>query len=76
MIPTLFAIMLINFVVIHIAPGGPVEQVIAELSGIGGDITERVSRSGSGETLEQVRSQSGVLGTQSGSSKYRGAQWP
>ena len=74
MIPTLFAIMLINFVVIHIAPGGPVEQVIAELSGIGGEITERVSRSGSGETLEQVRSQSGALGRQSGSSKYRGSQ--
>ena len=28
-IPTLFAIMVVNFAVIQIAPGGPVEQVIA-----------------------------------------------
>ena len=33
MIPTLFGIMLINFIVIQSAPGGPVEQAIAELSG-------------------------------------------
>jgi microcin C transport system permease protein len=30
-IPTLFGIMLLNFVVIQFAPGGPVEQLIAEL---------------------------------------------
>ena len=55
MIPTLFAIMVINFVVIHIAPGGPVEQVIAELTGVGGDIVERATRTGTGETLEKPR---------------------
>lgn len=32
-IPTLFATMVINFTIIQIAPGGPVEQAIAELTG-------------------------------------------
>ncbi len=74
MIPTLFAIMLINFIVIHIAPGGPVEQIIAELSGIGSDITERVTRSGTGETVLQSDSQEALGAARSANSKYRGAQ--
>ena len=56
MIPTLLAIMMINFAVIQIAPGGPVEQVISQLTGIGSDITERVTRTGTSETLTSVRS--------------------
>jgi microcin C transport system permease protein len=35
-IPTLFGIIAINFVVIQFAPGGPVEQMLAELKGRGG----------------------------------------
>jgi microcin C transport system permease protein len=35
-IPTLFGIIAINFVVIQFAPGGPVEQMVAELRGKGG----------------------------------------
>ncbi len=31
-IPTLFGILLINFVIIQAAPGGPVEQMIAKLA--------------------------------------------
>ncbi len=68
MIPTLFAIMVINFVVIHVAPGGPVEQIIAQITGEGADITERVTRSGTGETTARV--DPGLATT----SKYRGAQ--
>src|SRR5579864_8864465 len=34
-IPTLFGIITINFVVVQFAPGGPVEQMIAELHGKG-----------------------------------------
>ena len=30
-IPTLFGILLINFIIIQAAPGGPVEQAIAKL---------------------------------------------
>jgi hypothetical protein len=33
MVPTLFGIMLVAFVIIQFAPGGPVERVIAQLSG-------------------------------------------
>ena len=67
MIPTLLAIMMINFAVIQIAPGGPVEQVISQLTGIGSDITERVTRTGTSEILTSVRSDGSR-------SKYRGAQ--
>jgi microcin C transport system permease protein len=67
-IPTLFAIMVINFVVIHVAPGGPVEQIIAQITGEGADITERVTRTGTGETQVSVDQGPGATG------KYRGAQ--
>jgi microcin C transport system permease protein len=68
MIPTLFAIMLINFVIIQTAPGGPVEQIIAQLTGQGAAITERVTQSGAGETM-------GAQATgASQPAKYRGAQ--
>jgi microcin C transport system permease protein len=33
MIPTIIGIMAISFAVIQFAPGGPVEQVIAQLTG-------------------------------------------
>jgi microcin C transport system permease protein len=46
MVPTLFGIMLINFIVIQFAPGGPVEQVIAELTQLSGGATERFSGGG------------------------------
>ena len=68
MIPTLFGIMLINFVVIQAAPGGPVEQAIAQLTGQGSSVTERVTHSGSGETLTQTSPVS------ENTSRYRGAQ--
>ncbi len=47
-IPTLFAIMVVNFVIVQAAPGGPVEQMIARLKGENVSATERVS-GGSGE---------------------------
>jgi microcin C transport system permease protein len=68
MIPTLLGIMLINSIVIETAPGGPVEQAIAQLTGEGSAITERITRAGTGETLGQVAS------LESAKSPYRGAQ--
>ncbi|MEE8204379.1 MAG: microcin ABC transporter permease, partial [Alphaproteobacteria bacterium] len=41
-VPTLFGIMVINFVVVQFAPGGPVEQVIAQLSGTVVGATARI----------------------------------
>ena len=67
MIPTLLAIMVINFVVIQIAPGGPVEQAMSQLTGIGSDITERVTRTGTSEILTSTRGDGSP-------NKYRGAQ--
>lgn len=34
-VPTLLCILLVNFVIVQAAPGGPVEQAIARLQGIG-----------------------------------------
>ena len=33
MIPTLLAIMVVNFIIVQAAPGGPVEQMIARFRG-------------------------------------------
>ena len=46
MIPTLFAIILVNFVIVQAAPGGPVDQLIAELKGTAGGTLARVSGGG------------------------------
>lgn len=43
MIPTLFGVLLINFVILQFAPGGPVEQILAQLRGVGADVAGRVS---------------------------------
>ncbi|KAA0875297.1 microcin C ABC transporter permease YejB [Nitrincola tapanii] len=61
-IPTLFGILLLNFLIIQLAPGGPVEQTLAHLQGIGdaGDRTGAAARSD--------------LAAGSDSSGYRGAQ--
>lgn len=52
MIPTLFGIMVVNFVIIQFAPGGPVEQVIATLSGGVSAATARIGGSELGETSD------------------------
>jgi microcin C transport system permease protein len=46
-IPTLFGIIAINFAVIQLAPGGPVEQAIAELKGRGGGVSSQLTGAGS-----------------------------
>lgn len=69
-IPTLLLIMLINFLVVQAAPGGPVEQMIANLTGQGADITTRITQGGAGENI-QARNNLSVGG---GRSKYRGAE--
>ena len=45
-IPTLFAIMVVNFAVIQAAPGGPVDQLIAQLEGRAPGATARITTSG------------------------------
>jgi len=71
LVPTLFGILVINFLVVQAAPGGPVERMIAQIKGRGIDATARVSGAGQ----EDVR-QTGRSPTDSGeaASKYRGAR--
>jgi len=68
MIPTMFGIMAISFVVVQFAPGGPVERVIAQLSGQGGDAMDRLS-GGGGDLGQGNNFDSGAA-----NSRYRGAQ--
>ena len=66
MVPTLFGILLISFVIVQFAPGGPVERVIAQLQGQSGDATDRV---GGGRAAMPARSSAATP-----NSAYRGAQ--
>ncbi len=45
-VPTLWAIITINFFIIQIAPGGPVEQAIAQLEGNTSGVMERLREAG------------------------------
>src|ERR1700722_17166906 len=56
-VPTLFAIILVNFVIVQAAPGGPVDQLIAELKGSAGGTLARVS--GGGGELTSTATSSG-----------------
>lgn len=71
-IPTLFGIMVINFGIVQIAPGGPVEQVIAQLTGADVGATARLGGSASGD-LGAAGAQTDYRGSGE-PSKYRGAQ--
>ncbi len=72
MVPTLLGIMLVSFVVVQFAPGGPVERVIAQLSGSDTGATSRIS-GGGGDFSNRGLAQSGAQ-ADAVSSKYRGAQ--
>jgi microcin C transport system permease protein len=72
MIPTIFGIMLVSFVVVQFAPGGPVERVIAQLSGADTGATSRISGSANGDFGARGNMQAG--GQADTASKYRGAQ--
>ncbi|NLS20943.1 microcin C ABC transporter permease YejB [Rhizobium sp. P40RR-XXII] len=66
MIPTIVGIMAISFTIVQFAPGGPVEQVIAQLTGQGDNANGRLSGGGTDLAVQQSFDDS--------SSKYRGAQ--
>src|SRR5829696_5779050 len=72
MIPTLFGIMLVSFAVVQFAPGGPVERVIAQISGSDTGATSRISGSQGGDFGSRAQGQGAAGGEVS--SKYRGAQ--
>jgi microcin C transport system permease protein len=63
-VPTLFGILLINFVLTQFLPGGPVQQIISQLESES-SATDRISRGGGDP---------GGGGGGGGTSEYRGAQ--
>ena len=71
-VPTMLGIMFVAFVVVQFAPGGPVEQVIAKLSGSDTGATSRISGSPGGDFGNRAMQGGGAVDAVS--SKYRGAQ--
>ena len=71
---TLLAIIVVNFIVIQFAPGGPVEQTIAKIQGVGIDATARISGSGSGDSVMNKNQNQAVKKDGNASSVYRGAR--
>jgi microcin C transport system permease protein len=72
MFPTLLGILFISFVVVQFAPGGPVERVIAQLSGADTGGSSRISGSSTGDFAGRTP-QAGAS-ADAVNSKYRGAQ--
>jgi microcin C transport system permease protein len=68
-VPTLWAIITVNFFIVQIAPGGPVDQAIANMSGLGqGGPMERVTGHGALESGVQAGDAGG------GKAAYRGSR--
>ena len=72
MLPTLLGILFISFVVVQFAPGGPVERVIAQLTGADTGGTSRISGGSGSDFGARPPGQVGAGGETN--SKYRGAQ--
>ena len=72
MIPTLFGIMVLSFLLTHFLPGGPVERAIAQLTGADAGATARFS----GSRGETAMRNPGVFNASDSavSLKYRGSQ--
>jgi microcin C transport system permease protein len=71
MIPTLIGIMVINFAIVQLAPGGPIEQIIAEVTGTDSGTTGRISGGGSEVSGGSSAASASASTADSG---YRGAQ--
>jgi microcin C transport system permease protein len=75
-VPTLFGIILINFAVVQFAPGGPVEQMLAELRGEGQTLG-RLTGEGQGEVRVPGAAERGGTESAGGGGpvgSYRGAR--
>ncbi len=61
MIPTLFGILLLNFLIVQLAPGGPVEQVIARIQGMDTSATQRFSGGGTDTGIQSQQQQMAMM---------------
>ena len=71
-IPTLLGIMVLTFLIVQFAPGGPVERMIAEITGTGVGATDRIA--GGASDAFQAGSEPTSPDAGSAASRYRGAQ--
>jgi len=71
MTPTLIGIMVVNFAIVQFAPGGPVEQLVAQITGSDVGATSRIGGA-EGETAGAGEAMGGAGAT--AVSEYRGAQ--
>lgn len=69
-VPTLIGIMIINFVIVQAAPGGPVEQMLAQVKGQAVDATARVS----GVASDGLELSQNSDSSDASASKYRGSR--
>ncbi|MEE9140797.1 MAG: microcin C ABC transporter permease YejB [Alphaproteobacteria bacterium] len=74
-VPTLFGIMVINFVIVQTAPGGPVEQAIAQIKGTAVSATARVGGVSRAElAVGAMTDAARTAGAAADVSRYRGAR--
>ena len=66
MIPTLWAIITVNFFVVQIAPGGPVDRILGQMQGIEAELLDRVTNANQTETTIDFDNED--------QTNYRGAQ--
>lgn len=66
MIPTLWAIITLNFFIVQVAPGGPVDRILGQMQGIEGELLDRVTNANQQEVQADFDS--------SEESSYRGAK--
>jgi len=71
-IPTLFGILVVNFIIIQAAPGGPVEQMIAKIKGT--DVSATARFSGESSELGAFGDNQFNLADDAIMSKYKGAR--
>jgi microcin C transport system permease protein len=69
-IPTLFGIMVLNFAIVQFAPGGPVEQTLAQIKGTAKSATNAIT----GSQSELIVNQNQNAGSSREVTKYRGAR--
>jgi len=79
MIPTLFGIMLLSFVVVQFAPGGPIEELISRSTGNDVSATARITDSGNEAQLPGGKpgnavTKAGTNAIQSSGGFYRGSR--
>jgi microcin C transport system permease protein len=68
-VPTLFGILALNFFIIQVAPGGPVEQILAKIQGQAQATGARITGGGS-----EVSSAAGITASGGQAGSYRGAR--